>query len=605
MASHDHQLKIGSTTKNLDLIMGDDGNKMYMVDEQVPQYQDPLLITQTDWKGGHGQHDADMPDSYFEGQSIDTTQPGRLFLGPLINTVLESDASNLDSAVVCFMWFAATSELLCATAGKIYRYDVGSDGEWTLASTTVAGVTSMVEFNGIAYAGVGSSTKYWYSADGDTWTQTDLTDGYALGFFVSSNAASTSNVLWKWKNPNEIASTSDGRTVAGGGSQWTTPAYIGDTSANVTNIFLSNDDLLIGKTDGLYHYDSNGGVHPKLGDLKHNRDTQNFKYVTDWQSAVYFSLITGMGEIYAQGSYEPMGPITNIDDIGKTGTCVGLSSDRDFLYAAIDEGTNTHIYKGKEVRRNNELRWEWCPWVYLATNACATIKVVQHSSTDRRLWFGYGTATGYVKIFDDPVAESGEFATSGWIRMSYNYGTNQYWDKLVQSVVMEVEGGGTGETVQVKYRKDTDTSATQCVAAAATNGTFRTMFSSALSFNRIQFEIHLASNTTANTPEVKFFQVWGVEKPTTVRTHLCTYKVDSKQFERGDTLRTFLRGGRASTTLIKFADLRFSPSGTGSTDYVWVVMNKTPKEVEIKHTRERLPELGVAVELREVAFTVS
>ena len=607
--SYDHELKIGTTTRSLTLARNDDGSPMYQVREEIPQYRNPLRYEQTNWIGGHGQHDFVQPDMYFEGQSIDTTQEGRVFLGPLIYEVKESDDTVLDSAVVCFLWFEAGSKLLCATSGKIYRYDVGSNAKWTAATTTVAGVTDMIVMGAIVYAAVGSSTLWYYSTDGITWTQTDLTNAQAQKFKVAPNPAGTADVLWSFKQPNELYNTTDGRTAAAGGVALSSAAYIGDSSTNITNLFLVNDNLMVGREDNLFHHDSNGGIHPLRPDLQKNRSTDNFKYVMEWQTGVYHSEIDGMGRLSSYNSYAPMGPLYNIGDIGKRGDIKGLASDKDWQYVVVDEGTNTHIYKGRQWRTPRGIRWEWCPWVFLSTNTTATLATCQHSSTDRRLWFGYGasgTTTGYVILSDNPTDDSAaRFCASGFLRMSYDYGTDAEWDKMWQSAILEVIGGASGETVQVKYRKDTDTSATSCIAAASTNGVYETNFSSELSCNRIQFELHLASDTNTATPEVSYFQAKGVEKPVTVRTHECVYSVGSKPTRLVSTVRTFLRGGRTSTSLIKFADLRYGDS-TGSTSYVWVAMEPGyPEEIEIRHEKGRLPEMGIRVRFREVSFTIS
>jgi hypothetical protein len=606
---HDHELNIDGTAYQFILIRDDNGAAMYNITEDIPNYQRSLMLEQTNWINGHGQFLFEDKGAYFEGQSIDTTKDGRIVLGAKITEVKESDDTDLDSAPVCFLWYENTSEWLCATSGKIYRYNVGANGKWTAATTTVAGVTHMVEYNGVAYAAVGSLTKYYYSTDGDTWTQTDLTDGYAVKFFVSTNAAGTNNVLWKSKLPNEVSSTTNGKTVAGGGVQWDSPAYIGDTSNDITNIFLINDELLIGKEDNLFHYDSSGGLHPYMDDLKVSRSTQNFKYITYWQAAAYFTKGTGLGEITNASTFDQMGALTGIDDIGKVGVYVGLASDPDWIYAAIDEGTNTHIYKGREVGTPNGLRWQWCPWVFLSTTTCATIAVCQHSTTDRRLWMGYGNSTAYVIITDDPMADSAaRFASAGFLRMSYIYGTNPIWDKLFQSAVLETSNCASGITTQVKYRKDTDTTATECIAAHTTNGVHEVNFTSALACKRIQFEIHLATNDATKSPIVTFFQAKGTEKPTTIRVHEAYYRIGDKPSERAKTIRNLLRTARGSTTLVKFADFRFGQktSGTSSGDYVWcVVMPGFPKEVEIIHEKQRQPELAIQVRLQEISYTIS
>jgi hypothetical protein len=615
---YDHELKIDTTTERFILARDETGRAMYQVIEDIPEYQPALRFTQTDWLGGHGQHTFREADRYFEGQSIDTTQPGRVFLGPAITEVNESDGTDLDSAPVTFFWFEAAGVWLCATAGAIYRYDVAGLGKWTAATTTVAGVLQFAEFDGVVYAAVGASTKYYYSTDGDTWTQTDLTDGYANGFIVAPNPSGTAENLWKFKIPNELSRTTDGRTVAAGGAQWESPTYIGDTSNNITNIFLNGDKLYVGKEDGLFWVDSVGGVHAELPDeLKVNHSTENFKYVANWQTSTYFSLQRGMGELTTAETYRPVGPLVDIDEISKIGDIKGISADKDWLYVAVDEGTNTHVYKGREVLKQGRLVWEWCPWIFLGTTACSTIRVAQHSTTDRRLWFGYGLNTAYVILSDNPLADSAaRYTTSGWLRMSYTYGTDPNWDKLWQSAVIEahrvdsgaITGAAAGETVEVKYREDTDTTATSIVPAATTVGVYETNFSSALANKRVQFELHLASDTNTATPVVTYFQAKGVEKPTTVRIHEATYVLGDRPTYRVKTLKDLLETGRTSTNLIKFADLRFgqSTSGTTSGSYVWCVMQPGyPRVVELTHEKGRQPELGIMVRLQEVSYTIS
>ena len=611
MPTHDHQLSINGTASEYRLIRGSGGKAMYEVNVEQVEYQPQLLFTQFNWLSGHGQYDYQKGDMYFEGQSIDTTQHGKVFLGPLIYEVQEDDASALDSTPTGFFWAETAGKWLCYTAGEIYLYGTS----WEEATTEVSGVVQMAEHDGVIYAARGTATEYYYSSDGDTWTAADLTDDEAVGFLTAPDPDGLLTNLWKFTTPNQLARTTNGGSAGVGGVEWESPNYIGDESNVITNLFLSANLLYIGKEDGLYSIDSNGGVHTELPDeLKINHSTDNFKYVANWQTSSYFSMLLGMGEMTTSATYRPMGPLTDIDDIGKVGNVVGLTADKDYIYVAMDEGTNTIIYKGREVWTGNELRWEWCPFVFLGTNTCTAIRVAQHSTTDRRLWFGYGTKSGYVVLSDNPLADSSaRYCTSGWLRMSYTYGSNPNYDKLWQSAVLEMArvNSGTltaadsGESVQVKYRADASLGATECIAAHITGGVHEVNFTSAINNKRVQFELHLASNTNTATPTVDFFQAKGVEKPTTIRVHDAFYAVGDRPSDRTKTVRTLLREGRDTTTLIKFADLRYSQS-VNDTSYVWcVMMPGYPREVEVISEKKRQPELAIQVRLQEVSFTVS
>ncbi len=602
--THDHELKVDSTTKKFKLARRDDGSVIYQVSEDVPQYRDSLKFIMRNWQGGHGQFSIKQPEVYFDGQSIDTTQEGKVTLGPLINSVGVGASTSLGATPVCFCWYAAISKLMVATATKVFWYD-SSTGYFVEKEdfSAIGIITDMKEYNAVLYVALGMDDLYYTSTNGADFTVTDLTDHHAVGFFTAPNAAGTSNVLWKFITPNQIASTTNG---AAGGTQWSSPAYIGDTSNNITNIFLMNDNLMIGRTDNLYNYDSDGGVHPFMDSLKHNRDTNNFKYVVDWQTAIYFSLTQGLGEIVGAATYQPVGPLTDIDDINKTGVCVGLASDKDFIYVAMDEGTNTHIYKGREISRAGGLRWEWYPWVFLSTNTCATMMVVQHSSTDRRLWFGYGNYAAYVILTDNPLADSAaRFAASGFIRFSYDYGSNPYWDKLFQSVITETKNCTANITVTPKYLKDTETTASALTDVIITNGVVKTNLTDPLSCKRIQFELDLATNSSSTTPVVTYFEARGIEKPEKIRIHEATYLVGDEPSQKAETVRDFFRTARASTSLIRFADLRYGES-TANSSYVWVTMIPGyPQEVDILHERGKAPELGIKIRLQEIDYTIS
>ncbi len=762
----DHELLIGTTTERLRLIRDENGQVDYSVENFVPEYRNPLTFTQSDWVGGHGQHSMQIPDIYFEGQSIDTTQDGRVFLGPEITTLdgeklyesyttavdgaasvnggtyiaqtftptithtishaylylyrfgspatvdvsitatsggtpsgaglisgtiagnslgtgaygdktkvvftstttlgsgtqyavvakaTAGDGSNLagwarnaagslsggtglrsldsgatwsifagvgqiqffeeytsngtalDSAPVDFCWFPAISKWIMATSGKVYLYQ--NEG-WIPSNTTLPNVTDLCVFGSYLFAARGTGTAYAYSSDGDTWTESTLTDGSASYFLTAPNSAATADVLWKAKTPNELKSNTSG---INGGADWSSTAYIGDTSCNITNLFLVNDNLMIGKTNNLWYYDTDGGTHPLRSDLEKHISTDNFKYIAHWSGATYFSEINGMGEITSQDAYSPMGPLHDIENTGKRGDVVGLASDKDFIYVAVDEGTNTIIYKGREKWRNNTgLRWEWCPWIFLGTNTCATIATCAHTTTDRRLWFGNTSGssyqTGYVKLSDNPTADTNaRFTTSGWLRMSYDYGSDPRWDKLWQSAVFEVVGGASGETVGLSYRKDTDTGTTSIITGASTNGVYETNFGSSLSCKRAQFQIDLASNTNTATPEVSYFQAKGLEKPTVVRIHNAVYDIGDEPSNRAKTLRDLLRTAQSSTTLIKFADLRYKETtgGSAGVDYVYCVLEPGyPQEIEVRNRgKDARPEQAIKVRLREVSFT--
>jgi hypothetical protein len=503
---------------------------------------------------------------------------------------------------LCFFWASTVNTLLmiCGTAesgaGDVFLYSTG----WNIATTVLTTAVQLAEFNGKVYAACGTSQPYQYSTDASTYTASTLTDHHAVKFMSAPNAAGTLNVLWKLLTPNQL--TSSVNPINGGTEFDTPPAYIGDTSNNVTNVFMSGDEIMVGRTDNLYYYDNSGGVHALKDDLKTGRSTNNFKYVCDYQGATYVSVGTGVAEIVGGhlGTYDIMGPLTKTGDIDKVGICVGLTSDSDYLYVAILEEGNTVIYKGE----CNSGTWEWSPLVYLGSNKCVVIYVAQHGPTDRRLWFGYGNYTAWVQLTDNPSTDpTSRFAPSGFIRMSYVYGTNQKYDKMFQNLVTETAACTAGITVTPKYRTDASTTMTNFTAAAiTTNGVVNTLAGTAISCKRIQMEFDLATNDSTISPQLLTYGLQGNEKPTTYRIHEAVYEAENKSSRRSETVRGALRSARASTALIRFADLRWGETvaGTAGTDYWNVIMEAGyPQEIPITTNKGQPPEIGLKVRFRE------
>ncbi len=507
-------------------------------------------------------------------------------------------------------YFPDTGNWFCATATKVYEY-LSASNSWrqrlVLTGQSITDLKAHANSTDIyLLLGLGTGDEYYYSTDGATWTQAAAhANNFATKFLSAPNQLGTSNVLWIGHNSN---------IMQGGNSaidfSAATPIQIGDTSYVITNLFLHNDNLLIGKQGGLYQIDADGAVHYLMTYLRDNASSRNFKYVANYRGSFIFSICDGLIEISASNSIRDIGPLTGIEDIAKIGTCVGIAADKDFLYIAMDEGTDVVIYKGKEGIFGGETKWSWCPWKTLASSSCAVIRILPGSVTSstpiRYLSFGQNNYMHTIFITEKSTDDTNaRFNTDGgFVRMSYTCGNNPYADKLWQSVLMQTIGCAASITTQVKYRKDTDTSASTCTSASTANGTNKTNLTSALACNRIQFQIDLATNDSTKTPEVSYFEARGVEKPEVVRTYECVYYVGDTPSQRASTIRTFLRNCRASTSLVKLADLRWGES-TVDTTYHWVTMAAGfPTEVSLLQEKGHI-EIGLKVKWQEVSFTVS
>ena len=134
--THDHELKVDSTTKRLTLLRNPEGQAYYATLYEDLDHQPHLRFIQDNWIGGSGQYNFSVPDMYFDGESIDTTQEGVVFLGPLIYTVHSGDAASI----------YGTGE----TAGWGNIAKVGGITATDLAKIDGVAVADIAKINGVA-----------------------------------------------------------------------------------------------------------------------------------------------------------------------------------------------------------------------------------------------------------------------------------------------------------------------------------------------------------------------------------------------------------------------------------------------------------------------
>lgn len=534
-----------------------------------------------------------------------TTQPLGAQAWFISETV--SATAEMTQGPVYFAWFPVTSTAFCATTNLIFE-NVSSTVWRQRVAFAGEIISDLKHFDGRLYVGLGSSTQYYYTADGASYTQySDAASKQASKFLQAPTSAATATTMWRIKDYNILSHSVN---PINGGTAWATDIEIGDAlsgSDGVTNIFLHNDELLIGRTDGLFQYDADGAAHNLMPHLVNARSTTNFQYVANWLGSSYASFQNTVVEINSSNSVKSIGPLNNISDVGLFGLCRGITADKDWLYVAMRHNaatTNTAIYKGRPDAQTGE--WAWCPIVRSTTTSLDAATVIDNGTT-RRLWFGQSDSANFVVLTDNPTADTNaRFASAGWLRTCYDYGSSLNTDKLWQYQVMETKGCASGITVTTKYRADTDTSSTASTSALTSNGINKTVFSSALACKRIQFELNLATNDSTKTPEVSYFEARGVEKPEVVRVHECVYEVDSDPRNKASTIYGWLRTIAASTSLAKFARLALDESTASGTSYVWVTMQAGyPQEVFLENTKTHQPRMGVKCRWQEVSFTVS
>ncbi|MFA5377838.1 MAG: hypothetical protein WC455_18955 [Dehalococcoidia bacterium] len=568
--------------------------------------QDKPIWSQTDWSGGFGQGDFADPSRYSVGYCVDCSTPGKFFLGPHVETGTIHGGGDLSAGASAFATF--NGELyMVTTYGQVYKWST-TNSHWDSVYAGVGsdvGRVNLCVHNGYLYAAQGESTAYVYSSDGASWT---AVSGYYAKYFVSAPPyAGNTPVLWRCSADNLISSSADPTD----GAEWESSIYVGDSSSDINNLFLHQGQLFIGKTDGLYHYDSDGVVHKLLSNSRDYQLTSTYYgEVCTLKGATYFNMGKHIGELTTYNSFDIITPILSADDIDmEEYFCLGLASDGTNLYAALYDTVTvvTHIYKGHEVSDSEgNTKWAWDHLAYVASVArplfyCEALQ--SGSWYHPKLWMGYtGTGLRYLKISQNPTASSFYYADSpsftslsgyletGWIDLGY-----RDWYKIVDSVLVECRG--TMGTVAVAYQADESGSYTTIgTYSATTSGTKDYVATAPFAAKKFKLKITLTGATTASTPIVKYVAVYGSVRPNRVTLMDFTITAEEGHSASSKGLRDFLIHCRDSTGLHTLTD-RF-----GASHYVRILPGY-PTETEYLDSSRKQPALGLRVICEKVDWS--
>jgi hypothetical protein len=456
-------------------------------------------------------------------------------------------------------------------------------------------------FGSYIFAALGTTQPYEYSS-GAGFTACTLTDHHASGFCVAPSPAVVTDILWKYDAVNGIASNTSG---INGGAEWTPTAYIGESDMKITSMWLHQNNLMIGKEDGLFHYTSDGQVHRLMTSPKHS---SNYKYVTQFHGNSYFSLFRHIGELTANNVLSLIGPYVDQDDIGKVGVCTGLTADDHFLYAVYTSGNATpftyEIFKAwPYTTTDGGRKWAWCPIYNVAASSSTEISlpyIWDRSASTTQLWFAGNADPKYLLVQENPTSYStSTYNSAGYLVTSWIDLGHRDWYKLIDAVLAECRGTlDANKTVTLSYEADEAGSWTQIDTAytAATAGTKKYTDTAPVAAKKVRFKIALATNSSASTPIVKYVAAYGSVKPDRVRIFEATVLAEEGFSSRPETLRDFLIDGRDSRNLITLTD-RFN------NDHYVRILPGYPIEEELTDKYGQSVGIGMHVKMEKVDWS--
>jgi len=609
----DISLTIGATTKTFNLAK-ENRRKLFSTREEqiipikalsdVPSYGDLppdkiLAFVQNNWRGGMGQKDRfSVIDLYADGQSIDTREPNQVILGPKINT------SGTIAATIVHQLLFENREYAASTT-KLYKLDEDK-ADWTEVLDVATIYTDTIEcignYDGYIYVGL-TTGKYVYSNTGEaaSWTQSTLDDAVMHEICVAPSFTATKDIIVLAKRPNEVRTAIAPLNAEAG---WTDPPYyVGDEYSDITSLFVLNGTLFIGKEDGLYALPVDGRPVLILS-FRQQKISTNFQYQTDWQGVTYTSAAGDILEIIAGSSsmlsVDYIGPLERSPELATIGEIKGITSDDKNIYAVFLVGSYYIIYAGRERRDDKYgLRWEWTPYIYLGTNVCGSIRVMQRTGESSLLWFAYGTNMAYAILAKPPNYPLGDssyrYCAEGNLVTTFFDAGYDTWQKIFYQLWSIAENLTTGVTIDVHYWKDTDSDWTPLTTIIA-NGV-QSVDLAALSCKKIRLKFTLKSSTNTVTPILREFIYRGVLQPEVTRTLDFTVILSQSSSKKPSTDLAFLETGRVATAPITLKDLRF-----GTTKYIAFLPN-SPMEVEIEDEVSKQPSYRAQILAQELNWT--
>ena len=320
------------------------------------------------------------------------------------------DTQALAGTVACFAQF--NGKMYCGAGKAVYQWD-NTNGYWVAKKTNFANdVTDMVDFAGLLWV-AHSDGNLWTFDGTSTWAEKSGKTAAKLTVYKGYLYRST------YSTDNQVWYTPDGTYWAAPGAEYAWKVGNPGRLERITSIAGHAYGTYALTTHGLYLI----GPESEQGDLvdqakgwESQYDTDNGKGAVTWakDAKLYVPILGGL-LAYQSDFLESIGPDRDAGlPAGRQGNIVDLVSLTNWLVAAVDAGTSGT----SSVLVYNGTGWHELVRTPQAGQACRALGY-DTTVTPHRLWFGYGSMTGYVQLpdlTDNPYQATGsEYASEGYV----------------------------------------------------------------------------------------------------------------------------------------------------------------------------------------------
>lgn len=494
-------------------------------------------MVQSDWHGGGGFYRVSLENAapvYNYASNIDPSFPKRFFLSPetvdskltagtalgvaITHMILYKGNVFAFGGTKGFFWDVATYTTPAANSGNIWQ-TTGPSGATTFPGT----VTGVCVYNGYLLVACGTGAFVQYTTDstptlaGDWTAMAGTNDKMQFMAVLNGTLYGARSATGAYTTAAVYATTDPTAGFA------TLTGTVSDSSADVTNLIVYSNNLVVLKTDGIYLFDSiTGTSFQSIQGLPNYIATTNGTVATEHLGNLFFktreslsswSGNTLMGLSATRGVSFHGNDAQLENDTPMRGSPQAILSVPPFLYVTVYTGSKYVIKKLDAQFGDPAMGFH--DWIDLGNNASTALFYWANASGSPYMFAGKGTGLVYwvmPRRTHLPTEDSAcRFVSTGDFYTSRLLIGGIQWTKAVVGMYIWVEGltGSGGNTATLTFSTDNNESFTDPTSDASatftTNGIKRIVFktgSNTISGREFMVKVNLTSVSGATTPIV-------------------------------------------------------------------------------------------------------
>ncbi len=417
---------------------------------------------------------------------------------------------------------------------KVVVYWDATNNIWVPAFASAdAAMTDLVSFDRRLYAAGGTSQKYIYRDTTGVWTgSTRTSPDDKAGYWAVSRSGSGSTVLWKTETDTSVANTPTPQN--GGGTSWSNPIQVGETTAKITKLHGFADTLIVGKEDGLYEFQQfypnqsdtvdRSGFKNITATLRVNLNSANFKVGVEWNGWLYLAVRPYGLLRYRPGELQNIGRLFRATRNGELGGVIsGLAADPYNLWVVVKETTSDTF---RLLAVNEE-----APELHVHTIEALTMATVDAMAIAANKGYILGTHQGSGKSYTwnlptnsvAPWADTTpDIASSGWFETSIYIG-GTFDPKAALALDIWCANVDANHTIAVTYGLDGEPATSRTLGTFSGTARIQTAYFENVSTPEtnaigrfIQLRFTLSTNDTVS-PKLYGFSLHQVLRPRRIR----------------------------------------------------------------------------------------